>query len=489
MNIAKLTKWLTTAAIYGLTTVGVSTLGLSYAQPSPEASELIKRGEYLSIVGDCAACHTTSTEQPYAGGLVFAMPMGEIISTNITPSKTQGIGNWSEAQFAAAVRQGVRPDGSHLYPAMPYTAFATVTDEDISALYAYFMQKVQPIDTAPEKATQLKFPFTLPGAMAIWNTLFAKNHPFTPDPALTDLENRGKYLVDGLMHCSTCHTPRNQLLAENYKQYLSGGDAGGWHAPNITSDPISGIGGWGTEALFTYLKTGKVEGKSTAAGPMAEAIDKSFALMKDADITAVVAYLQTTPAIAQTAQKAPAYSFDGQKVAWDDYEHYPSTDNQSEANRDHSTLDGATLYNQACASCHGIQGEGSLDKHTPALTHNSTVGRADRTNLVMKIMHGVTRENGTTHEVTTLMPAFSEAETEIYSWLENDQIAAVANYVTKTFGDGQETLSAQDVTLIAKGGESPFLIRHASTLAIIGFAIGALVILYLLKVLFFRKRR
>ncbi|GGZ97094.1 hypothetical protein DC083_04760 [Ignatzschineria ureiclastica] len=483
MKVTQLTQLITSAVL-----VGLSSISLSFAQANTEVdTTLIKKGEYLSIAGDCAACHTTSADAPYAGGLVFAMPMGDIISTNITPSKEYGIGNWSLEAFAKAVRKGVRPDGSHLYPAMPYTAYATVTDDDIKALYAYFMNQ-KPIDKAPDKVTQLKFPFNLPGAMAIWDGLFAKNEPFTPDPNLSDIENRGKYLVDGLMHCSTCHTPRNQLLAENYQQYLSGGDAGGWHAPNITSDKVSGIGNWSKEELFTYLKTGKVIGKSTAAGPMAEAVDKSFALMKDEDIRAVTEYLQKVPAISQKSQEAPAYSFEGQKVVWSDYEIYPSTDNQSEANRDHSTLDGAILYNQACSSCHGINGEGSLDHHTPALTHNSTVGRADRTNLVMKIMQGVTREDGKTHEVTTLMPAFAKSHTEIYSWLENDQIAAVTNYVTKTFGDGKETLSVNDVELIAKGGESPFLIRHASLLAVIGFIVGALLILYILKLIFFRKK-
>ncbi len=478
-----------TQLIAGTALIGLSTLSLSFAQANNGVdSALIKKGEYLSIAGDCVACHTTSPDKPYAGGLVFAMPMGEIISTNITPSKEFGIGNWSLEEFAAAVRKGVRPDGSHLYPAMPYTAFATVTDEDIKALYTYFMQQVEPIEEAPTQVTKLKFPFNLPGAMIVWNTLFAKNSPFIPDSNLSEIENRGKYLVDGLMHCSTCHTPRNQMLAENYSQYLSGGEAGSWHAPNITSDKTSGIGHWSFDELFAYLKTGKADGKSSAAGPMAEAIDKSFSLMTDSDLEAVVAYLQKTPAISNKAQQAPAYSFEGEKVIWTDYENYPSTDNQSEANRDHSTLNGAILYNQACSSCHGINGEGSLDHHTPALTHNSTVGRADRTNLVMKIMQGVMREDGKTHEVTTLMPAFAEEYTEIYSWLNNAQIAAVANYVTEKFGDGKSTLSENDVVVIAQGGESPFLIRYASLLAIAGFIVAALVILYILKLIFFRKK-
>ncbi|MGC5231019.1 cytochrome c, partial [Klebsiella pneumoniae] len=79
----------------------------------------------------------------------ISSPLGTIYSTNITPSKTHGIGQYTPEQFAAALRRGVRADGSNLYPAMPYTAYARLNDEDVAALYAYFMQGVQPVDQAP----------------------------------------------------------------------------------------------------------------------------------------------------------------------------------------------------------------------------------------------------------------------------------------------------------------------------------------------------
>ena len=102
------------------------------AQPAPGTAvdDLVRRGEYLAVAGDCFACHTAPGGKPFAGGLALPTPIGEIIATNITPSKTHGIGNYTLDQFSAALRLGVRADGARLYPAMPYTAYAKVTDDD-----------------------------------------------------------------------------------------------------------------------------------------------------------------------------------------------------------------------------------------------------------------------------------------------------------------------------------------------------------------------
>lgn len=448
--------------------------------------ELLLKGEYISILGDCMACHTTSKELPYAGGLVFKMPMGNIVASNITPSEQYGIGTWSEQEFADAVRKGVRPDGSYLYPAMPYPAFATITDEDIKALYYYFSQKVIAIETAPEQTTALNFPFNLPGLMPIWNALFVKNQPFIPNNHLTESENRGKYLVDGLTHCSTCHTPRNQFMAEDYNQYLSGGNANGWYAPNITPDKISGIGDWDKNEIISYLTTGRIEGKSYAAGPMAEAIDLSFQHLHTKDIVAIADYLQTIPASQDPAQEAPAYQFTQLiEIPITDFESYPATNNQSDDYRDASTTNGAILYNSVCATCHGIQGEGAIHKNIPSLTQNSTVGSANRTNLVMTIFEGGHRLDPDGKEVT-LMPAYSEENNNIHSSLTHSQVVAISNYVTKNFGDGKAILTNEDIDIILQGGKQPFLIRHASALAISGAVIALFVLFYLIR--FFVKK-
>lgn len=172
------------------------------------SAEQLQRGQYLATAGDCVACHTAPGGKPFAGGLPVPTPIGTIFATNITPSKMAGIGNYTEQQFSDALRRGIRADGARLYPAMPYTAYAQISDDDVQALYAWFMHGVSAVDTVPAP-TRLPFPFNIRLSMAAWNLLFLDSKPFTPDPGKSADWNRGAYLVRGLAHCSTCHTPRN----------------------------------------------------------------------------------------------------------------------------------------------------------------------------------------------------------------------------------------------------------------------------------------
>jgi len=237
----------------------------------------LERGRYLAIAGDCVACHTAPGGRPMAGGLALASPLGAIYSTNITPSKVYGIGSYSLQQFSDALRHGRRADGANLYPAMPYTAYAKTSDEDIAALYAYFMQGVQPVDKAPAQRTDLPFPFNIRASLSLWNAVFFDARPYRADASQSPEWNRGAYLAQGLAHCSTCHTPRNALMAEDGKRFLGGSEVGGWYAPNISSDLKSGIAGWTREELVRYLSGQPLPGKGSAAGPVVEAIDHSQA--------------------------------------------------------------------------------------------------------------------------------------------------------------------------------------------------------------------
>ena len=93
-------------------------------------------------------------------------PFGTVYSTNLTPDPRNGIGTWSFSAFQRAMREGVSRDGSHLYPAFPYTAFTRTTDEDLTALYAYLMSQPPVASTPP--ATALGFPFgALPEALRL----------------------------------------------------------------------------------------------------------------------------------------------------------------------------------------------------------------------------------------------------------------------------------------------------------------------------------
>ena len=143
--------------------------------------EVIQRGAYVARAADCTGCHTNAGEKPFAGDFILASPLGNIIATNITPSKQYGIGNWNEEQFAKAIRQGISPT-RYLYPAMPYTAYAELSDADVHALYLYFMKVVKPVDNKPERITSLDFPFNQRWLMMGWNMIFARKQPWEKAP-------------------------------------------------------------------------------------------------------------------------------------------------------------------------------------------------------------------------------------------------------------------------------------------------------------------
>ena len=452
--------------------IGLSLLSGKAAQAAdtPSGASIIEQGKYLSVAADCGACHNSpgGSGAPMAGGYAISSPMGNIIASNITPSKTYGIGNYSEAQFARAVREGVNAQGQHLYPAMPYTSYSKITDSDIHALYEYFMHDVKPVDKAPP-ATRLPFPFSLRSTMAVWNLLFADNQRFTPDSQQSAQLNRGNYLVSALEHCDTCHTPRNFLMGQNNSAALSGGQVGSWYAPNITSDKTAGIGSWSDEQLYRYLKTGHVNGKAQAAGPMAEAIEHSLQYLSDDDLHAIVAWLrQVPPSSAGETQSR----FDQGK---------PSDNEEALRSVAHPDA-GWQIYSSSCANCHQANGEGS--QYYPSLFHNSATGAATPDNLISAILFGVHRH---TDGQYIAMPAFGPAGS-FSERLNDQQVADVANYVLKNYGNASLTVTADQVKTVRQGGPKPAIARLANpaVMAVIGVVV-LLIIILIVNVL--RKRR
>ena len=420
-------------------------------------ADLVAKGKYLASAGDCAACHTAPGGQPFAGGYGIASPLGTIFSSNITPSKTAGIGGYNEQDFARAVRDGVGPDGTHLYPAMPYTAYAKLTDDDMKALYAYFMSAVKPVDSQPPK-TQLPFPFSVRASMAAWNMLFLDDHRFQPDTSKSEQWNRGAYLAEALEHCSTCHTPRNSLMAENESKALSGGSIGSWYAPNITSDKVSGIGGWSDDELFQYLRTGRTVGKAQAAGPMAEAVEHSLQHLTDDDLKAIVVYLKGTTPIAN-GEETPRYGFGKPSSAEQDLRGLPGQAINE---------NGFHVFSGTCAACHQADGEGN--EHYPSLFHNTATGGDNPDNLIATILFGLHR---TVNGVPTFMPAFGP-DASYTDKLSDRDIADVSNYVLQRFGNAAVTVAPADVARIREGGEKPFLAQLTQ------FTVPAIVVVLLL---------
>ena len=435
---------------------------------------LVEQGEYVARAGDCSSCHTAAGGAAFAGGYPVPSPMGAIFSSNITPSKTHGIGNFSLADFSQAVRHGVAPGGKHLYPAMPYPFYRGATDDDVAALYAYFMLAVEPVDTSPPETT-LPFPFDPRILMIGWNLLYGGNG-FTPMPDASAAVQRGQYLVETLGHCSACHSPRNMLMGEERSRHLAGGVVEGWQAPNITSDPVSGIGAWSEEELVAFLRDGFAPGKNVAAGDMAQVVQHSLRYLSDDDLAAIAAYLKTVPAIAEAGVTRAAYGWtEARPAAVTTYE-TGSGPLQSDLAQS-GTLDGAVLYNGACASCHGVDGTGTADLFYPSLTASATVGALNPANLVLTIVDGVNRESGSGH---VFMQTFGDELTDA-------QVASVASYVTARFGNPDVVVDEATVAELRAGGPKPPILAAAPYLAA-GVPAGLLVVM-LAAIFFFVRRR
>lgn len=271
----------------------------------------VERGRYLAAAGNCMSCHTREGGAAFAGGVAFATPYGTLYSTNITPDAQSGIGQWSEQQFAEALRQGVRPNGEHLYPAFPYPAFTKLSDADVSALYGY-LKTLKPVSAAaPEN--ELSFPYNQRWALGIWKWLYFEEGRFVADAKQSAQWNRGAYLVEGLGHCGACHTPRNFLGAEEAEWALTGatyqdkveGKVLDWSASNLTS-AHSGLGLWSEEEIGAYLKLG-FSARAGVFGPMNEVVVNSTRHLTDRDIQAMATYLKSLPAKEQDSG-APADS-------------------------------------------------------------------------------------------------------------------------------------------------------------------------------------
>jgi mono/diheme cytochrome c family protein len=385
-------------------------------------ASLVERGAYLAKAADCMACHTSQGGKEFAGGLAIRLPFGTLYSTNITPDKETGIGNYSDQDFLNALHRGTRNDGARLYPAMPYTSYTYMTDADALAVKAYLFSL--PSVRAVVPANTLMFPFNQRWGMIFWSALFNPDTRFTPDTSKSAEWNRGAYLAEALAHCGECHTPRNLALALDNRQKFAGAVTAGWRAFNISSDKTSGIGGWSDEDIVSYLSIGHADVHGTASGPMGEAVDHSFSQMAPEDIRAVVAYLRSVPPIGSPdlpATLAPPA---------------PASHKQGGGTPDPR---GKMVFEGACVSCHGWTGESSISPFA-TLTGSWAVNDPSATNVAQIVISG-TRRHTPANAVS--MPAFGNA----YS---DDEIAAVANYVTARFGTRPSQMTAQDVAELRK---------------------------------------
>lgn len=370
------------------------------ARPDPSSfpAALVARGEKLAAAGYCASCHTVRGGQPFAGGYAMPTQFGTIYSTNISPDVASGIGNWSEAAFKRAMREGVARDGSHLFPAFPYDHFNKLTDADIGALYAYVMTR--PAVSSSEYKNTVPFPLSIRALQAGWKLLFFHPEPFKPDPARSAAWNRGAYLAEGLSHCGACHTPRNVLGAEKRSKAFAGAPIDNWIAPPLDKTNPAPVP-WDQAELTAYLGTGVSRYHGTAAGPMAPVVH-GLAQLPPADVEAIATYFAMLNGTA------------GKKV-----DPAPIIARALAADRNGTGLTydpAARLYAAACASCH-FNGD-KANPLRPQLALNNAVNLDDPTNFIQVILHGIDAKDGAPGVVMPAFSRFSDADVaRIANWL------------------------------------------------------------------------
>jgi mono/diheme cytochrome c family protein len=361
---------------------------------TPVTPAMVARGEYLAHAADCAACHT-GADGRLSGGRAFTTPFGTLYASNITPDISAGVGAYSDDEWVAALQQGLGRGGKHLYPAMPYTNYTLMDRADALAIKAYIM--TLPKSSAAAPANDMAFPFNIRFLMVFWNMLNNPDRRFAPDAAHDAVWNRGAYLAEALGHCQQCHTPRNFMQGLKTSRAYAGATTQGWTAYNLTGDTKSGIGDWSEADLATYLGTGHATGHGSASGPMAEAVSYSLRYLSADDTAALARYLKAIPGIHTDTPVAAA------RVAEDEQ--------------------GLRVYQEACVSCHRLDGTGTQTPYG-ALAGAHSLADAEGTNLVRMVLDGglVMTSHGEPY-----MPGFARGYTD-------EDIASVSNYALAHFG-------------------------------------------------------
>ncbi len=402
--------------------------------PVPVTPALLQRGAYVAVAGDCAACHTDPGGQALAGGLPIATPIGTVFTSNITPDKATGIGNYTYGAFERAVRRGIRPDGKALYPAMPFPDYAHLSDADTEALYAYLMQGVKPVHQ-PDRPEAIAWPLSMRWPLTYWRWAFAPAvttaaATVSSDPAI----NRGAYLVEGPEHCGTCHTDRGigmQELALTPQQgahYLSGGVVDNYVASDLRGDALTGIGSWSAADIVTFLKTGR-NGHGIAFGGMTDVIEDSTQHLQESDLEAIALFLKSLPPAGPAIEGPQSNPAPQPAIA-------PAAAATSIPAR------GASVYAANCAACHMPTGTG-FSGMFPPLAGNPVVNSQNPISLIHIILAGSTMPATQGAPMAAMMPGFARS-------LNDQEVADAVTYIRSSWGNkGGAVTEAQVASLRA----------------------------------------
>ena len=394
------------------------------AVPAANSAQ-VARGAYLARAGNCMGCHTTRGGVPWAGGRGIDTPFGTVFSSNLTPDAATGLGNWSAEDFWGALHHGRSKEGRMLYPAFPYTNYTQVSRTDADALFAYL--RSLPKTAQANRNHALRWPYSTQAALYAWRSLYFTPGAPTAVSGKSALWNRGAYLVQGLGHCSACHTTRNALGGSAQQLDMAGGliPMQNWYAPSLSSASEASVGGWDTPQVVALLKTGMSQ-RGTVLGPMADVVLGSTQHLTDDDLTAMAVYLKDLPGARSALVSGPSAAA-------------PATlSPQSTVTTSARALDrGAKIYEKHCVDCHGSTGAGVQGAYPP-LAGNRAVTLPQVANLVQVVMYGgfapATQGNPRPYGMPPYVLQLGDAD-----------IAAVLTYIRSAWGNTAPAVTELDV--------------------------------------------
>jgi mono/diheme cytochrome c family protein len=382
-------------------------------RPTPD---VLVRGEYLSRIGGCVACHTAKGGETLAGGRRIDTPFGAVFSSNLTASHANGLGKWTESDFATALSWGRSRNGRLLLPVFPYNHTSVFTPDDVHALFTW-LQTVKPVDQT-QADHQLAWPLGTQPVIAIWRSLFFTPTPFKHDPSQSADWNRGAYLVQSAGHCSTCHGQRNALGSFPAVDDLSGGFLSPqmWMAPSLTDATHPPLSTNTASETAQLLRVGRST-TAHASGPMAEFVQHSGQYLTQADALAIATYLKSrVQSNTSSVNAEPNVQFAASSNA------------------------AQTLYRTHCANCHGDNGEGKTHTY-PALAGNPAVVLTQPDNLIQMALYGGYGPSTTGQPRPYGMPPY------LFT-LNNQQIADVLNHIRSQWGNQAPAVSPMQVDRI-----------------------------------------
>ena len=307
-RVKKILKWtglILLAIILGITAITAARQNVKYNAPYPSIkaskdSASIARGKHLMIsVAHCTDCHSKfnadsmlilGQDPVLHGGIAFDLPVGTIYSANITSDSIYGIGRYSDAEIARALRYGVHPDGTAVYDFMP---FHNLSDSDLTDILSYLRTQKPVASKKPDN--QLNLAGKLVKAFLIKPVGPSENIEATVKPDTTAAY--GKYLVMNVGNCRGCHTIRT-LSGEYTGELMAGGSpmAHDIVPPNLTPDSTGRIFGWTQEMFVKRFRMGKLN-------PLSEMPWESFKRMNDGELKAIFKYLHTIKPVKTAAVK------------------------------------------------------------------------------------------------------------------------------------------------------------------------------------------